>query len=137
MTSRGQAAWALRTLAAGFTLIGSLTTRAHAQWRSAVAVGAHVTSRSFQIDRIAVAVPDGDSWRARDFWTWTGLGALGGIVVAEGWVAFEVARNHSDDGMIVPIVPIVLIGAAGGAGGGLMGAIAYTAAHPRPEPSLQ
>ena len=127
----------VRNLAAALILIGSLSTRAHAQWRSPVAIGAPVTASSFQIAPKAVAVSDGDSWRTGDFWKWTGIGALGGVLVAGGWVALEMARNPSDDGMIPPIVPIAIIGAAGGAGGGLIGAIAYTAAHPRPEPPPQ
>jgi hypothetical protein len=127
----------VRTLAAAFILIGLLSTRAQAQWRSAVAVRAPVTSSGLQIDRRAVAVSDGDSWRTRDFWTWTGLGALAGTIAAGGWVALEIAHSHSDDSMIPPIIPIAIIGAAGGVSGGLIGAIAYTAAHPRPEPSPQ
>ena len=124
----------LLAMAASFVLLGSLPSRASAQWRSAVAVGAPAIGASYQIDRKAIAVPN-DSWRTRDFWTWTGLGVLAGAVVADGWVALEIARNHSDDAMIPPIVPLAIFGAAGGVGGGLIGAIAYTASHPKPEPS--
>lgn len=139
MISSGRTAGVLRTLAAVFMLTGSLPSRVNAQWRSAVAVGvpAPVIGESQEIAPQAVAVHSEDTWRTRDLWKWFGIGALGGAVAAEGWVALQIARNHSDDGMIVPIVPIVLIGAAGGAGGGLIGAIAYTASHPSPQPSPQ
>ena len=136
MTSRGRTARVLQSLAAALMLVGSIRARADAQWRSPVAVGAAATmlGESRQINRQAVAVPNEDTWRARDLWKWVGIGFFGGGVASEGWLALDIARNHSDDGMILPIVPIVLIGAAGGAGGGLVGAIAYTAAHPSPEP---
>ena len=124
-----------RTLGIVFVLVALCSTPAHAQQRAAVAVAVPAVAGGYRIAREAVAVPNDDTWRTRDLWKWTGIGTLGGVIAAEGWVALEIARNHADDGMIVPIVPIVLIGAAGGAGGGLIGAIAYTASHPSPGPS--
>lgn len=117
--------------------MGSLSSRASAQMHSAVAVGVPTmaTAGVREIDRHAIAVPNEDTWRTRDCWKWVGIGFLGGVIASEGWVALEIARHHSDDGMILPIVPIVLIGAAGGAGGGLIGALAYAGSHPLPEPS--
>jgi hypothetical protein len=45
------------------------------------------------------------------------------------------ASNKSDGSMIGPVIPLLIVGAAGGTGGGLIGAIAYTASHPAPEPA--
>lgn len=124
------------SLAAALALVGSLASPARAQWRAAVAARAPAAAGShYAITSHAVAVPNERSWRTRDCWKWAGIGALVGAAAAEGWVALEIARNHSDDGMIIPIVPIVLIGAAGGVGGGLGGALAYALAHPAPEHS--
>lgn len=138
MNSRGQTAW-VQSLAAAVMLIGSISTRANAQWRSAVAVGgpAAVIGEGRQIDRHAIAVPNEDTWRTRDLWKWIGIGALGGFIAADACTALVMARDHSEGGMIPPIIPLAIIGAAGGVGGGLIGAIGYTALHPSPEPSPQ
>jgi len=125
---------ALRSLPIAILLVCSRSSRGNAQLRSTVAVHIPVFAGEYRIAHEAVTVPNGDSWKASGFWTWTGLGALLGVVVADGWVAMEIARNHSDDGMISPVIPLVYFGAAGGAAGGLLGAIGYTASHPGAEP---
>ena len=123
------------SLAVALALVGSVASPARAQWRSAVAVGAPALAGShYQITNQAVGVPE-DSWRTRDCWKWAGIGALVGAVAAEGLVALEVARNHSDDGMILPIGPLVVIGVGGGVAGGVGGALAYAFAHPAPTQS--
>ena len=125
-------------MAASLVLLGSLSSSASAQMHSAVAVGVPTmaTAGVREIDRHAIAVPNEDTWRTRDLWKWIGIGFLGGAIVADGWAALEMARNNEDI-MIPPIIPLAIVGAMGGAGGGLIGAIAYTAAHPNPERSPQ
>ena len=121
--------------AVALALVALSSTVATAQQRHAVAVARPASTRQYGIARAAVAVPNEDTWRTRDCWKWVGIGALIGAAAAEGLVALEVARNHSDDGMILPIVPLVAIGIAGGVGGGLGGALAYASAHPAPAQS--
>lgn len=136
MTSYGRTARALETLATAFMLVGALSSRASAQWRSAVAVGAPTAAlaANHQVDPHAIAVPNDNTWRTRDCWKWVGIGALVGAAAAGALLALDTAHDHSDDGMMLPIVGVVIVG-AGGVGGGLGGALVYALAHPAPAQS--
>lgn len=119
----------LFVLSLGFAL--ALPRGAYGQWRDAVAVSPPRSVASPSRTPVAFDVSSNEgTWQAGAFWRWTAIGLLVGAVAADGWVALEMARNHSDDGMIPPIIPLAIVGAAGGVGGGLIGAIAYTASHP-------
>jgi hypothetical protein len=111
---------------------------AHGQWRDAVAVSAPRESTVGPRNPVVFGVaPNEGTWQAEGFWRWTAVGLLAGAVAADTWVALQMASDSGDGSMIGPFIPLVIVGVAGGVGGGVIGAIAYTASHPRSEPSPQ
>ena len=122
-------------LTASFVLLGSLSSRANAQWRSAVAVGAPVAvfGSVRQIDHHAVAVPNEDTWRTRDLWKWAGIGALVGAAATASWVGVQMAKSDGEAIGVSPMTVLIIAGGVGGVGGGVGGALAYALAHPAPE----
>ena len=133
-SSSRPARWLL-PFAVGFCLTVTMPRAAQAQWRDAVAVSAVPVASASQSSMPATlgVAPNGDTWQTREFWHWTGIGVLTGAVVGAGWLALEMASSKSDGSMIGPAIPLLIVGTVGGAGGGLIGAIAYVAAHPAPD----
>jgi len=123
-------------LAASFVLLGSLSSRANAQWRSAVALAPVTTNSGVrQIDPHAIAMPNEDTWRTRDLWKWAGIGALVGAAATASWVGVKMAQSDGEAIGVSPMTILIVAGGVGGVGGGLGGALAYALAHPAPEQS--
>lgn len=64
---------------------------------------------------------------AREFWKWTGFGALGGAAL--GAIIVAVSISGDEEGFIPPGVLVASGAVLGAVGGGVIGALAYTQSH--------